>query len=71
MFREMREVGVRPNIFVYSALLEVLCKMWKPGLACSLFEEMATEGVEPNACTLVAVAKIYCRARWGHEALQL
>jgi pentatricopeptide repeat protein len=67
----MREVGVRPNIFVYNALLEALGKTGKPGLARSLFEEMAAEGVEPNARTLTAVAKIYGRARWGRDALQL
>ncbi|MCI52388.1 pentatricopeptide repeat-containing protein chloroplastic-like, partial [Trifolium medium] len=46
-------------------------KAGKPGFARSLFEEMIDSGIAPNEKTLTAVIKIYGKARWSKDALEL
>ncbi|BAT75745.1 hypothetical protein VIGAN_01366000 [Vigna angularis var. angularis] len=68
---EMESVGVQPNLVVYNTLLEAMGKAGKPGFARGLFEEMIESGVVPNEKTLTAVIKIYGKARWSRDALEL
>ncbi|KAL6183599.1 hypothetical protein ACLB2K_045010 [Fragaria x ananassa] len=68
---EMAAIGVKPNLVVYNTLLEAMGKAGKPGLARSLFEEMVASGLTPNEKTLTALVKIYGKARWARDALDL
>ncbi|PQP95021.1 pentatricopeptide repeat-containing protein [Prunus yedoensis var. nudiflora] len=70
-FSEMAAVGLQPNLVVYNTLLEAMGKAGKPGLARSLFEEMVGSGLKPNEKTLTALVKIYGKARWARDALEL
>ncbi|KAH1118583.1 hypothetical protein GYH30_047375 [Glycine max] len=68
---EMESVGVQPNLVVYNTLLEAMGKAGKPVFARGLFEEMIELGIVPNEKTLTAVIKIYGKARWSRDALEL
>lgn len=37
----------------------------------NLFEEMVDRNIDPNVHILTALAKIYNRTHWGHDAHQL
>lgn len=69
--KEMRALGVKPNVVVYNSLLDALGKAGKPGLARNLFDEMLAGGLTPDEKTLTAMIKIYGKSRWGRDALEL
>lgn len=71
VFQEMKTVEVEPDLFLYNTLFEALIKAKKPGLAKGLFGSMISLGIKPNEKTLTALVRIFGKARWGKDALEL
>ncbi|KAG0472712.1 hypothetical protein HPP92_014569 [Vanilla planifolia] len=71
VLKEMSTLGVKPNVVVYNTLLEAIGMVGEPGLAKILFDEMLAAGLAPDEKTLTALLKIYRKARWGRDALEL
>ncbi|KAI4986872.1 hypothetical protein ZWY2020_019502 [Hordeum vulgare] len=70
VFKEMREVGTKPNIFVYNALLEARqepASRASPA-TCSRNDRRGRQAQRAHAHRR---GQIYGRARWGRDALQL
>ncbi|VFQ66411.1 unnamed protein product [Cuscuta campestris] len=71
VIQEIKELEIKPTVAVYNALLQGLGKARKPGHARSLFREMVENGIAPDAKTLTFLIKIYGKARWGRDVLEL
>lgn len=71
VLKEVKTLGVKPNLVVYNTLLDALGKAGKPGLARNLFDEMLAAGLTPDEKTLTAMIKTYGKSRWGRDALEL
>ena len=61
LFREARDRGVTPNIFLYNTMISKLAKARKADDALALFYEMKAGGIRPSSVTYGAVIAACCR----------
>ncbi|KAK9120687.1 hypothetical protein Syun_018304 [Stephania yunnanensis] len=83
LYERGRSSGWRPDNVAFGVLAKMFgeagdydgIRHWgrlgSQGLAKALFEEMVGLGLTPNEKTLTALVKIYGKARWGRDALDL
>lgn len=71
-FKEMKALGVQPNLVAYNTMFDALAKAGKQSEEAKvLFEEMTNSGVTPNEVTVTCLFKIYGKARWMKDSLEL
>ncbi|KAH9920796.1 uncharacterized protein B0H18DRAFT_1213255 [Fomitopsis serialis] len=61
LYRESRERGVIPNVFLYNTMISKLAKARKADDAIALFKEMKASAIHPSSVTYGAVIAACCR----------
>ncbi|GJN02508.1 hypothetical protein PR202_ga19867 [Eleusine coracana subsp. coracana] len=68
LFQEMKKVGVNPDVYTYTILIDSFCKAGLIEQAQSWFDEMSSVGCSPNVVTYTALLHAYLKAKQLHEA---
>ncbi|OWM67836.1 hypothetical protein CDL15_Pgr010774 [Punica granatum] len=68
---EMTNKGIEPDVFYYTVMIDILCKLGKLEEAGNLLSDMKEMGVQPNAVTYTALILGCCHFKKVERAMQI
>ncbi|XP_075518929.1 pentatricopeptide repeat-containing protein At1g20300, mitochondrial [Primulina tabacum] len=71
VFREMKTVGVQPDVYTYSIVIDTMCRSGQITGAHDIFAEMLDVGCEPNAVTFNNLMRVHVKASRTEKVLQV
>ncbi|KAL8136104.1 hypothetical protein AgCh_010632 [Apium graveolens] len=71
VFREMKEIGIQPNVYTYTIVIDALCRCGQITQAHDVFAEMIDAGCKPNAITFNNLMRVHVKAGRTERVLQV
>ncbi|XP_074358560.1 uncharacterized protein LOC141697905 [Apium graveolens] len=71
IFREMKEIGIQPNVYTYTIVIDALCRCGQITRAHDVFAEMIDAGCNPNAITFNNLMRVHVKAGRTERVLQV
>ncbi|KAK4783130.1 hypothetical protein SAY86_007504 [Trapa natans] len=71
VFREMKNVGIKPNVYTYSIVIDALCRAGQITRAHDVFAEMIDAGIAPNSITFNNLMRVHVKASRTEKVLQV
>ncbi|KAF9611108.1 hypothetical protein IFM89_027001 [Coptis chinensis] len=66
----MKEVGIQPNVYTYSIVIDALCRCGQISRAHDVFAEITHVGCSPNSITFNNLMKVHVKAGRTEKVLQ-
>lgn len=71
VFGEMKNVGIKPNVYTYSIVIDALCRVGQITRAHDVFAEMIDAGCAPNSITFNNLMRVHVKAGRTEKVLQV
>ncbi|KAK4803227.1 hypothetical protein SAY86_001430 [Trapa natans] len=71
VFGEMKNVGIKPNVYTYSIVIDALCRAGQITRAHDVFAEMIDAGIAPNSITFNNLMRVHVKAGRTEKVLQV